>query len=388
MNFAMENVTANDDVHTDEESEAVTLDPQTELFKKSMRRLLLPIQKHLDDESVSEIMVNGFDTIYIESKGKITKTNDQFKDAESWEAAVRNITQFVGKRLTSDNLSIEARLPEGHRVHIVQAPAAISGTSVAIRKFAKEKLDVAQLIKFGSVTEECAEFLEIITQLAKNVIISGGTGSGKTTLLNCLSAMIPANERIIVLEDSTELQLQQDHVVQLEVKPPDPYGRGGITMRELFRGTLRMRPDRIVVGECRGGETIDMIQAMNSGHGGSVSTAHANTPLDALARLEVMSLMGGIDMPLTAIRAQISSAIDLVIQISRFHDGSRMLTHVSEVGRIDDDGNSTVQDIFVLGEESNGARELQWTGVKPSFIEEVKRAKDDLNINLTESIWK
>lgn len=366
---------------------AVAVDPQAELYKMSMRRLLQPIQVHLDDESVSEIMINGFDTIYVESKGKISKTDSKFRDEESWEAAVRNITQFVGKRLTPENLSIEARLPEGHRVHILQAPAAISGTSVAIRKFAKEKLDVAQLIKFGSITEECAEFLDIITVLAKNVIISGGTGSGKTTLLNCLSAMIPSNERIIVLEDSTELQLQQEHVVQLEVKPPDPYGRGGITMRELFRGTLRMRPDRIVVGECRGGEAIDMVQAMNSGHGGSVSTAHANTPLDALARLEVMSLMGGIEMPLSAIRAQICSAIDLVIQISRFHDGRRMITHISEVGRVDEKGESTVQDIFVLVENDDGIGELQWTGAKPSFVKQVQQARQSLNIDLTEPMW-
>jgi len=363
------------------------VDPEAALYQKSMRRLLQPIQAHLDDESISEIMINGFDTIYVESKGKITKTTDSFKDKESWEAAVRNITQFVGKRLTPENLSIEARLPEGHRVHIVQAPAAIAGTSVAIRKFAKEKLDVAQLIKFGSVSEQCAEFLGIAVHLAKNVIISGGTGSGKTTLLNCLSAMIPSDERIIVLEDSVELQLQQDHVVQFEVKPPDPYGRGGITMRELFRGTLRMRPDRIVVGECRGGEAIDMIQAMNSGHGGSMSTAHANTPLDAIARLEVMSLMGGVELPLSAIRAQISSAIEIIVQISRFHDGSRMLTHVSEVGPVNTEGHSTVKDIFVLVEKPDGERELQWTGVRPTFVQQVQQARDELNIELTEPLW-
>jgi len=363
------------------------LDPQALLYKKSMRRLLQPIQKHLDDESISEIMINGFDKIFVESKGKILKTADKFKDEESWEAAVRNITQFVGKRLTPENLSIEARLPDGHRVHILQAPAAISGTCVAIRKFAKEKLDVQQLINFGTMDEQCAEFLGIAVHLAQNVIISGGTGSGKTTLLNCLSAMMPTDERIIVLEDSTELQLQQEHVVQFEVKPPDPYGRGGITMRELFKGTLRMRPDRIVVGECRGGEAIDMIQAMNSGHSGSMSTAHANAPIDALARLEVMSLMGGVDLPLTAIRAQISSAVDMIIQISRFHDGSRKVTHVSEVGPVDEDGRGAVRDIFALVEQPDGTEKLQWTGNMPAIHKQVKQAGKELNIDLTREFW-
>ena len=369
------------------ESREKTVDPQAELYKKSMRRLLQPIQAHLDDESITEIMINGFDNIYVETKGKIVKTTDRFKDEQSWDAAVRNITQFVGKRLTPENLSIEARLPDGHRVHIMQAPAAISGTSVAIRKFSKEKLDMAQLIKFGSITEECAEFLAVVVFLAKNVIISGGTGSGKTTLLNCLSALIPSDERIIVLEDSTELQLQQEHVVQFEVKPADPYGRGGITMRQLFRGTLRMRPDRIVVGECRGGEAIDMIQAMNSGHGGGISTAHANTPLDALARLEVMCLMGGVDLPLNAIRAQISSAIDLVIQISRFHDGRRMITHISEVGPMNDQGQSTSLDIFTLANTPGGTKELKWTGEKPSFASSVLEAKAKLDLRFTNLLW-
>ncbi len=370
------------------ESGSSTLDPQTQLYKKSMRRLLQPIQKHLDNDSISEVMINGFDKIYVESGGKLHKTLDQFKDEESWEAAVRNITQFVGKRLTPENLSIEARLPDGHRVHIIQAPAAVGGTSVAIRKFAQEKLDIEQLIKFGSMTRQCAEFLGIAVHLAKNVIVSGGTGSGKTTLLNCLSSMIPADERIIVLEDSTELQLQQEHVVQFEVKPPDAYGRGGISMRELFRGTLRMRPDRIIVGECRGGEAIDMIQAMNSGHGGSMSTAHANTPIDALSRLEVMSLMGGVDMPLSAIRAQISSAVDLVIQINRFHDGTRKLTHVSEVGDVDEKGRSTVRDIFTLAENADGDERLQWTGNQPELNKQVTRAKADLAIDLTSEFWR
>ena len=362
-------------------------DPKAELYRKSMRRLLAPIQEYLESEAVSEILVNGFDKIYIEKSGKLQKTDSSFRDEESWDAAVRNIAQFVGKRLTPENLSVEARLPDGHRVHIIQSPAAIGGTSVAIRKFAKEKLDIAQLIEYGSMTPECAEFLNIVVLLAKNVIISGGTGSGKTTLLNCISGMIPEDERILVLEDSTELQLQQDHIVQLEAKPSDAHGRGGISIRELFRGTLRMRPDRIVVGECRGGEAIDMIQAMNSGHGGSLSTAHANTPLDVLARLEVMSLMGGIDIPLSAIRAQISSAIDLVIQINRFHDGSRKITHVSEVGPLDAEGHATVKDIYLYSKTNGAEEKLIWTGHKPTFAEQVNHAKSSLPVSLTEQLW-
>lgn len=364
-----------------------TFDIQGELYRKSLQRLLAPIQTHLDDESVSEIMINGYDTIYVESKGKIVKTTAQFKDEEAWQAAVRNITQFVGKRLTPENLSIEARLPDGHRVHIMQSPAAISGTSMAIRKFSKEKLDIAQLLKFGSMTPMCAEFLTIIVQLAKNIIISGGTGSGKTTLLNCLSALIPSDERIIVLEDSTELQLQQDHVVQFEAKPADPHGRGGINIRELFKGTLRMRPDRIVVGECRGGEAIDMIQAMNSGHGGCMSTAHANTPIDVLTRLEVMSLMGGVDLPLSAIRAQITSAIDLVVQINRFHDGRRLITHVAEVLPTGGEGQSEVNELFGMTAVPGQKSELVWTGNIPTFATEVLSAKDMLDINLTQNMW-
>jgi len=344
----------------------MAVDSTSELYETSLRRLLGPVAKHLDDETVSEVMINGFDEVFVERGGRIVKTQDGFRDEDSLQAALRNIAQFVGKRLTPENLSIEARLPDGSRVHIVQAPAARKGSSVAIRKFAKEKLNMQSLIGFGSLTEECANFLGVSVGVAKNIIISGGTGSGKTTLLNCLSAMIPEGERIIVLEDSSELQLQQEHVVPFEVKPADPYGRGGITMRELFRASLRMRPDRIVVGECRGGEAIDMIQAMNSGHGGSMSTVHANTPLDALSRLEVMCLMGDIDIPMAPLRVQICAAIDIIVQISRLHDGSRKITHVSEVNRVGDDAKNTVNDIFV---SDRGA--LKWTGNKPGFCDEV-----------------
>jgi len=345
---------------------------------------MTPILEFLDDDSVSEIMVNGHDEVYVEVKGKLHRVDAKFRDNDTWEAAVRNIAQYVGKSLNPDNLSIEARLPDGSRVHIVQAPAARKGTSVAIRKFSKHKLDIQTLVEYESLTPMAAEFLGLCVYGACNIIVSGGTGSGKTTLLNCLSAMIPPDERILVLEDSSELQLQQEHVVPFEVKPPDSKGRGGISIRELFRGCLRMRPDRIVVGECRGGEAIDMIQAMNSGHGGSMSTAHANTPADAVTRLEVMCLMGGLDIPLLPLRAQICSAIDIVVQISRFHDGSRRVTHISEVLPVDEDGKCRVTDIFHINSEQN----LVWTGQKPTFCESLHLTDFEISINLTSEIWR
>ncbi len=358
-------------------------DTTVQLFDLSLRRLMSPIVPLLDDESISEIMINGYNEIFVESGGKLRKTDVSFRDREAWQAAVRNIAQFVGKSLTAHNLSIEARLPDGSRVHIIQEPAARKGTSVAIRKFSKHKLDMNSLIEFGSITPVGSEFLGICVAAAQNIIVSGGTGSGKTTLLNCLSSMIPDGERILVLEDSSELQLQQEHVVPFEVKAPDSKGRGGIDIRELFRGSLRMRPDRVVVGECRGGEAIDMIQAMNSGHGGSMSTAHANSPKDAITRLEVMCLMGGLDIPLLALRAQICSAIDVVVQISRFHDGARKVTHISEVLPVGSDGVANVVDIFSL----DGDRNLRWTGKKPSFSDAVMLSDSTDKVSLTDELW-
>jgi len=359
-------------------------DPSRRLYNLSLRHLLQPIIPFLDDDAVSEIMINGHEEIYIEVSGKLSKTEARFKDAAAWHAAVRNMAQYVGKSLGPENLSLEARLPDGHRVHIVQAPAARNGTSVAIRKFSKHKLDIEKLIEFGSITEVAAEFLAVCVYGARNVIVSGGTGSGKTTLLNCLSAKIPKNERILVLEDSSELQLQQEHVVPFEVKPPDSKGRGGLNIRDLFRASLRMRPDRIVIGECRGGEALDMIQAMNSGHGGSMSTVHANTPADALTRLEVMCLMGGLDIPLLPLRAQICSAVDVVVQITRFHDGSRKITHISEVAPLSDTATPNVVDIFKLQVDT---QELVWSGCKSSFRDSVALTGSGSLVSLTSALW-
>ncbi|NNL84708.1 MAG: CpaF family protein [Myxococcales bacterium] len=363
------------------------------IYQRTLRHFLAPIQDFLDDATVSEVMVNSHDEIFVERGGRLERTEAHFEDAEALEAALRNIAQFVGKRLVPENPSIEARLPDGSRVHIVQAPAARKGHAVAIRKFAEQRLDLAALIAGGALSPVAAEFLGLCVGLHKNVIVSGGTGSGKTTLLNCLSGLIPDGERIIVLEDSSELQLQQDHVVSFETQPADRHGRGGMTIRDLFRASLRMRPDRIVIGECRGGEALDMIQAMTSGHSGSLSTAHANAPADALTRLETMALMGGVDIPLFALRSQVASAIDLIVQIARFADGSRRITHVSEVLPLTDSGEYRIVDIFRF--ESHGADpdgkirgELVWTGEHPTFFNQPTAMGLLEQVQLTREIWK
>ena len=364
----------------------------TEIYSSALEHLLGPIREYLEDPSVSEVMINGFDEIYIERAGKLTRTPAEFPTRHALEAAMRNVAQFVGKRLTPENLSIEARLPDGSRVHMVQAPASPRGLSVTIRKFSKTSIDLPSLVSRNTLSPTAAEFLGLCVAMAKNIIVSGGTGSGKTTLLNCLSGMIPAGERIIVIEDSSELQLQQEHVVPFEVKTPDRDGRGGISVRELFRASLRMRPDRIVVGECRGGEALDMIQAMTSGHSGSLSTCHANGPLDALNRLETMALMGGVDLPLVALRAQVASAIDLVVQISRFRDGSRRIESITEVLGLGEGGVYSIRELFRFSftrydDQAGVVGELLPTGERPSFAEGLHtKGMADL-VDLTRDLW-
>ena len=356
------------------------------IYERTVEHFLTPIREFLDDAGVSEVMINGFDEIYVERAGRLERTDASFDDAQALEAAMRNVAQFVGKRLTPHDPSIEARLPDGSRVHIVQPPAARKGLCVTIRKFSKQKLDLSGLIEVGALTEQAGEFVGLCVALAKNVIVSGGTGSGKTTLLNCLSGQIPDGERIIVLEDSSELQLQQDHVVPFEVQPPDRQGRGGMSIRDLFRASLRMRPDRVIVGECRGGEALDMIQSMTSGHSGSLSTCHANTPLDALNRLETMSLMAGVDLPLAALRSQVGSAIDVIVQIARFHSGRRAVTHVTEVLGIDEAGLYSVQDLFSFDPDTGGGQ-LVWTGARPTFSDELLVSDLTSRIDTTAPIW-
>ncbi len=336
------------------------------LFTRTIEHYLAPIRAFLEDESVSEVMINAPDEIYVERDGGLVKTDARFADVETYEAAINNVLQFTGKSLSDDAALIDARLPDGSRVHVAKAPCARFGTVMSIRKFAKSMLDLDWLMELGTITPEAREFLEIAVQAERNVLVAGGTSSGKTSLLNALSAMIPRDQRLVVIEDSAELQLQQDHVISLETKPADRFGRGAVGIRELFRSSLRLRPDRIIIGEVRGGEALEMIQAMTSGHGGSMGTLHANAPLDALNRLETMALMSEVELPLSALRSQVSSAIDIIVQMSRQIGGRRLVTQITEVLPIGDHGYYQTRDLFAqeqIGDDSGGkAMWLSWTG--------------------------
>lgn len=356
----------------------------TAIYERTLSHFLEPVGAFLADPEVSEVLINGPDEIFVERAGRLERTEARFRDGPALEAAVRNVAQFAGKRLVPETPSVEARLPDGSRVHIVQPPAARRGLCVSIRKFARRELDMAGLVGRGTLSAEAAELLGLCVALAKNLIVSGGTGSGKTTLLNCLSGFIPADERIIVLEDSSELQLQQPHVLPFEAQAPDRNGRGGASIRELFRASLRMRPDRVLVGECRGAEALDMIQAMTSGHSGSLSTLHANSPGDALSRLETMALMADVELPLHALRGQVASAVDVVVQISRMADGARRVTHVSEVGPLGEDGRYRVRNLYRLDPVSGS---LVWSGVPVSFADEPAWKGLADRIQLTAPLW-
>jgi pilus assembly protein CpaF len=330
-----------------------------------------PIQPLLDDPDVSEVMVNGPNKIYVEKNGQLTRTSIKFEDNDHVLRIIDRIILPLGRRVDADSPTVDARLPDGSRVNAVILPVSIDGPSITIRKFRKEKLTVDQLINYGSLTVIMAEFLRACVVCRLNILISGGTGSGKTTLLNVLSTNIPQSERIITIEDAAELQLQQDHVVRLETKTPNIDGRGAVSIRDLVRNSLRMRPDRIVVGEVRGGEALDMLQAMNTGHDGSLTTIHANTPRDALSRLETLVMMAGMDLPLKTVRQQISSAVDLIVQQSRLRDGTRLVTAITEVAGMESD-TIVLTDIFRYeqkGIESNGKviGELKPTGIRPMF---------------------
>ena len=287
------------------------------IFVKTVAHYLAPIRSYLDDVAVTEVMINRADEIYVERDGKLERTDARFPDQEAYEAAINNILQFTGKSLTDERALIDTRLPDGSRVHVAKAPCARLGTAVTIRKFSKANLDIDWLVEMGTLNDQARQFLKIAVRAERNILVVGGTSSGKTSLLNALSGYIPAGQRVVVIEDSAELQLQQDHVVSLESRLPDRYGRNAVTIRDLFKASLRLRPDRIIIGEVRGGEALDMIQAMTSGHGGSMGTLHANNPADALNRLETMALMSKVELPLHALRAQVSSALDLVVQMSR-----------------------------------------------------------------------
>jgi pilus assembly protein CpaF len=312
-----------------------------------------PLEDLLSDPAITEIMVNRYDQIYIEQSGKLTLSDITFSGEKAVVSAIERIVAPLGRRIDESSPMVDARLKDGSRVNAVIPPLALKGANITIRKFSKNKLHDTDLIRFGSVTKEIMQFMQQAVHHAANIVISGGTGSGKTTLLNVLSNYIPDDDRIITVEDAAELQLGQPHVVSLESRPPNVEGKGAVTIRDLVKNCLRMRPDRIVVGECRGGEALDMLQAMNTGHDGSMTTAHANTPRDCIARLEVMTLMSGLDLPIRAIREQISSAVHIIIQQSRFPDGSRRVTHVTEITGMEGD-MIQLQDIFLFKMEGYG----------------------------------
>jgi pilus assembly protein CpaF len=347
-----------------------------------------PLQKFLADDAVTEVMVNGPDKIYVERGGKLFLTRSRFTSEEHLRRIIERIVTKVGRRIDESSPLVDARLSDGSRVNAIIPPLAVNGSSLTIRKFGQVPLAVNDLIGFGTISPEMAELLNACVHARLNIIVSGGTGTGKTTLLNVLSSFIPADERIVTIEDAVELQLQQEHVVRLESRPRNIEGKGEISIRDLVRNSLRMRPDRIVIGEVRGGESLDMLQAMNTGHDGSISTVHANTPRDAIARLETLVLMAGMDLPLRAIREQIASAVNLIVHISRLRDGTRRVTHVTEVQGMEGDV-VTLQDAFMFdysaGMDANGrflGRPIP-TGVRPRFVDHFA----ELGINLSPSVF-
>ncbi len=343
---------------------------RSDIFSVTINHFLAPVVLFLNDPTVSEIMINTPDEIYIEKNGELVRTDVKFSSKEAFTAAVNNILQFTGKRLTPEHPLQDSRLPDGSRVHVILSPLSRRGTTMNIRKFAKVMFDAEHLVELGSWTRQAMEYLQISVLGEKNLLVAGGTSSGKTCLLNVLSSFIPDHQRIVVIEDSAELALQQDHLITLESRSADRYGRGEVTIRDLFRSSLRLRPDRIIIGECRGGEALEIIQAMTSGHAGSMSTLHADNPLDALSRMETLCMMSNVNLPLYALRAQVASAIDVMVQVTRFSDGRRAITRIAEVLPLDDEGRYHVADMFTyqLDEKSDSSVGwLVWTGAKSVF---------------------
>jgi pilus assembly protein CpaF len=352
------------------ERERLVNDVQHELFG------LGPLEPLLADPTISDILVNAHNTIYIERRGRIEATNVTFKDDEHLMRVIERIVSSVGRRIDESSPMVDARLQDGSRVNAIIPPLSIDGPVLSIRRFGSEPLKMTALIENKALTRDIADMLQMVVHARLNVLISGGTGAGKTTLLNALSAYIPENERIVTIEDSAELQLQQPHVVRLETRPPNIEGKGEVTQRDLVRNSLRMRPDRIVIGEVRGGEAIDMLQAMNTGHDGSLTTIHANTPRDALARLETMIQMTGMRLSDRAMRQQVASALDLVLQVARLSDGSRRVTSISEITGMEGE-TITMQEIFQFertGVDSQGQviGRFRATGIRPRFAERLK----------------
>jgi pilus assembly protein CpaF len=350
-----------------------------------------PLEPLLADKTISDILVNGAKSVYIERRGKLVKTDVTFRDDAHLLNTIDRIVSAVGRRIDESSPMVDARLKDGSRVNAIIPPLAIDGPSMSIRRFAVELLSIDDLVNLGTITPEVAKVLQVIVKARLNILISGGTGAGKTTMLNIMSGFIPHDERIVTIEDSAELQLQQPHVVRLETRPPNIEGRGEVSSRDLVRNSLRMRPERIIVGEVRGGEALDMLQAMNTGHDGSLTTVHANTPRDALSRIENMVSMTGIAFPIKALRAQIASAIDVVIQVSRMEDGSRRLTSLQEVNGMEGD-IITMSDLFNFerqGMDENGkvVGRLKATGVVPAFYKSLAPRGLELPIETFEPEW-
>lgn len=343
------------------------------IFEQTVTDFLEPIQQFLADDSVSEVMINRFDRIYVERGGCITRADATFGTEHALMAAVKNVAQYVGRIVDGEHPILDARLPDGSRVAVMLPPAARAGVCMSIRRFPKQRLTVERLLTVGALTGACRNFLEACVLAKRNVVVAGGTGSGKTSMLNALSSFVPEGERILVLEDSSELQLEQEHAVYMESIPPDARGRGAVTIRDLLRASLRMRPDRIVVGECRGGEALDLIQAMTSGHGGSLSTVHATYPHDTVQRLETLCLMSDVALPLAALRQQIASAVNVIVQTGRYNDGSRRITHVAECRGLSPEGQYDLAMLYQFEQEGHDPAtgrvrgRLACTGRMPSF---------------------
>ncbi len=375
------------------------------VFDASLRFFLSPINPYLDDPAVTEIMVNGPSQVYVERRGQIQATEARFANEDALRSAVNNLAQSVGRIITPDRPVLDARLPDGSRVHAIIPPGSRVGTCLTIRKFSRDPLTLVDLIRFGSLTDSAVEFLEVCVRLRKNIIIAGGSGTGKTSMLGALSEAIPEGERIIVIEDTSELRLHQRHCLYLEAQPALRKAQLDLTIRELFRASLRMRPDRIVVGEVRGGEALDLIQSMISGHEGSLSTVHASSAFDALVRLETLSLMSEIQIPVYVARAQVASAIDIVVQLTRNpEDGRRRVTKIVEVLRLNADNQYETQDLYDLaeveavaggeaaagsmgGESSAPKLELTPTGVLPTFADLPRRLGMQRYVDASKELW-
>jgi len=364
------------------------------IYQETTRYFLAPVVPLLDDESVSEIMIIGSETVYFERSGRLHRGGPEhhFPNDDVLMAAAQNIAEYVNRRLDADHHSMDARLPDGSRVHIIVPPCSRNGICITIRKFQQSTFNLQSLVEFGSLTSEAAEFLNLCVRLHKNVVISGGTGTGKTSMLNALSASIPESERIIVIEDSSELRLHQPHTVYLEAQSAGPDGGEDVTIRDLFVDSLRMRPDRIIVGEVRRGEALDLIQSMLSGHAGSLTTVHANTARDAAIRLETLCLMSDVDIPVYVARVQVASAIHVVLQLARLADGSRRVQAISEVLQLDRDNHYAFQDLYVLqtagyDEEGRIQGALRPTGNVPTFSSEPYRLGLAEHVRLTSRLF-